>query len=122
LARIDLATKEVNMNIFFVGMQVICVDDCGLPKTSNLPNKPVRGRVYKIRYVGINPIGEIGVTLHELVNPKSRTKWGHISEPGFFAWRFRPATDISTFKRITEKVEQERRKEQSVPLLTNVDF
>jgi hypothetical protein len=62
--RFGLATKEANMNIFSVGMPAICVDDDGWPKTSNLPNKPVRGCVYTIRYVGINRIGEIGVRLH----------------------------------------------------------
>lgn len=90
------ATKEANINIFFVGMRVICVDDGGWREPNNLLNKPVRRSVYTIRHVGINREGEIGIMLHELVNPKGRTRWGNISEPGFYARRFRPATDIST--------------------------
>lgn len=86
------------MNIFYVGMKVVCTNDVGWPAQSILPNTPIRSGVYSIRNVGINPDGGVGVRVHELVNPPMRTKWGNISEPGFSARRFRPAIGCSIFK------------------------
>lgn len=86
------------MNILCVGMNVVCIDDAGWPEPDILPNTPVRDCAYIIRNVGINPDGGIGVRVYELVNPPIRTKWGNISEPGFSAWRFRPAIGCSLFR------------------------
>ncbi len=86
------------MNIFCVGMKVVCTNDDGWPDPSLLPTTPVRGGVYTIRRVGITPDGGIGVKVHEIVNPPIRTKWGNISEPGFSASRFRPAAGCSLFE------------------------
>jgi hypothetical protein len=99
------------MNIFFVGMKVVCVDDVGWPGQFILPNTPVRGIVYSIRDVGINPDGGIGVRVYEIVNPPIRTKWGNISEPGFSARRFRPVTGCSIFKKEAEPLSKRRSKD-----------
>lgn len=99
------------MNIFFVGMKVVCVDDGNWENPALFANRPVYRGVYTVRKVWINAEGQVGVWVREIVNPtvklSRRKKW----ERGFYAWRFRPATDISIFKRIAEKAERESRRD-----------
>ena len=62
------------MNIFFVGMKIVCVDDADpqKPFPYQMPNRPVYGGVYTVREVQINYAGETGIWVHELSNPNCR--------------------------------------------------
>jgi hypothetical protein len=88
------------MNIFFVGMKVVCVDDADptKPFPYQMPNRPVRGCVYTVRDVAINDVGEIGIWVHELFNPNWRPGRARMIEPAFYAWRFRPISETISFK------------------------
>lgn len=95
-----LATKEATVNIFFVGMKVVCVDDAdpAKPFPYQMPNRPVCGCVYTVREIRINDAGEVGVWVHELFNPNWRPGRRHIFEPAFYAWRFRPLSESASSK------------------------
>jgi hypothetical protein len=83
------------MNIFFVGMKIVCVDDADpqKPFPYQMPNRPVYGGVYTVREVQINYAGETGIWVHELSNPNCRPGSTRAFEPAFHAWRFRPLSE-----------------------------
>lgn len=87
---------------FRVGQKICCVDDGGWKcSLRNVPNRPVRGRIYTIRSF----YKEDSIYLEEILNP-SDAKWknGEIGEGCFWTRRFRPIvsrkTDISIFTRM----------------------
>ena len=85
------------MNIFYIGMRIVCVDTAGLPGRSLLPIRPVRRRVYTVREICADS-EEILVRLSEITIPLVRLSTGVMIEPRFYGWRFRPATGCSLFK------------------------
>lgn len=101
------------MNIFFVGMQVVCIDDSSFPTPIPwyLLNIPAYGCVYTVRDVLINSSGETGILLRELVNPQCRIGRSRMYEPAFYAWRFRPVAEVSSLKRHSEQLETRCAKE-----------
>jgi len=86
---------------FRVGQKVVCVDDSDwVASLLNMPNRPVRGRVYTVR-----GLYENAIYLEEISNPpQARWKNGDVAEACFFARRFRPVverkTDISAFTKM----------------------
>lgn len=79
---------------FHVGQKLCCVDDsawkCSL---RNLPNRPVKGRVYTVRGF----FGADSIYLEEILNP-SDAKWGNgdVGEGSFWTRRFRPIVERKT--------------------------
>ena len=53
------------MNIFFVGMKVVCVDDGNWENPTFFPNRPVYRGIYTVRRVWINDEGQVGVWVRE---------------------------------------------------------
>jgi len=85
------------MNIFYIGMRIVCVDTAGLHCKSRLPIRPVRRRVYTVREICADS-EEILVRLSEIKVPSVRLSTGVMIEPRFYGWRFRPATGCSLFQ------------------------
>ena len=82
---------------FFVGQQVVCIDDSwrglGVKKDGHWVSKD---ETYTITSIHIDRMGMKVFWLAEVErSPGSFEKWG--AECGFAAYRFRPKTDISIF-------------------------
>lgn len=90
-------------NHFYVGQDVVCIDN-GQPADTTLPSELVKGRIYKLRWVGIHKHyldGEyVGVRLVG-IDRGTCMIWGDVDTP-FKASRFRPLVSDPTaiFKRI----------------------
>lgn len=80
---------------FFVGQKVVCVE----PTRSG---RLTVGQTYTVTYVGPDMRGAIGVILAEVKSPFSYMG-------GFIHTKFRPATDISQFRKIVADVKAGKR-------------
>ncbi|MXN51881.1 hypothetical protein GR158_12185 [Shinella sp. AETb1-6] len=91
---------------FRVGQKVVLVDDTPRVGDGIVPRAraislgakyPVRGCVYAVRDIRTTAIsGEVCLLLAELDNSHFVTAHGFKFEPGFSAWRFRPAVERGT--------------------------
>jgi len=91
---------------FRVGQKVVLVDDTHrvadgiVPKARAISlgaNYPVKGGVYTVRDIRkVTVSGDICLLLAELDNSHFVTAHGFKFEPGFSAWRFRPAVERGT--------------------------
>lgn len=91
------------MNKFYVGQDVVCIDN-GQPANTTLPSELEVGRVYKLRWVGIHKHyldGEyVGVRV-EGIDRGTCKIWGDFDTP-FKASRFRPLVSdpLAQFRQI----------------------
>jgi hypothetical protein len=97
------------MSNFHVGQQVVCVDDAYRDLGwRNVPNRPVKGRVYTVREVLLYEYFDFGakpaLRLHEIINPEFDWIEGRCEIAFGFA-RFRPVrkTSIEVFERMLIK-------------------
>lgn len=79
------------------GMKVVCINDQFPDWTKKLYKRmPVKDVTYTVRDVflgrGLQGDGEVGITLHEIINPPDPTHIGK-SEMGFSSERFAPLQD-----------------------------
>ena len=86
--------------MFYVGQKVVCVNDSWV--TNRPDTRPVKGIVYTIRGIDGDERGT-SIYLVEIVNPARMVREG-LFEVSFWAWRFRPVTDISTLQAIVAEV------------------
>ena len=86
--------------MFFIGQQVVCIDDNFAP-ARRLFKLPVKGQIYTIRGFMDEDGDDLAVWLEEIVNNPAHFRDG-FGECSFYVWRFRPlkATDISIFTAI----------------------
>lgn len=99
------------MNTFHVGQRVVCIARGDWPRArAEGLRVPVRGQVYVIRDVYVDPnYDEVGVRLVEVVNPRDMLFNGEPWETGWLADEFRPVreTDISIFTAMLTRVPEE---------------